>query len=645
MDDLLREFLTETGEHLDTVDRELVRFEQRSGDETILRNIFRLVHTIKGTCGFLGLPRLEALAHAAETLMGRLRDGLPMTSEAVTAILAAVDRIKQILVEIDHLNAEPEGSDSDLIAQLEHAARSAEPSPQEPAQSPGRGQATGEELERAFREAPGYEPEAANPEPASSEVQPAELPADARRLARLDPVEPGPAQTIRVGVHTIEHLMTMVSELVLTRNQLLEAGRRDTASDIYKLPLQRLTNVTAELQDSVMKVRMQPIGSAWAKMPRVLRDLATELGKKVELVMQGAETELDRQLLEVIRDPLTHMVRNSADHGIESPAERLAAGKPEQGTIRLAAVQEGSTITIEVSDDGRGLDRTAILRCAVAADLVAEADIARISDGRIHEFIFRPGFSTARAVTTVSGRGVGMDVVKTNIDMIGGTIAVASEPGRGTTFTIKVPLTLAIVASLVVAVGTHRFALPQAAVVELIRVREGGAHVIERLNGNPLLRLRDELVPLLECSTLLGLETEPATAGYVAVMQVGTRRFGLLVDRVLETEEIVVKPMSSKLRHISLFCGNTILGDGAIVLILDPNGIARQIGPDMLSAASKLSLEARGAADPADTMALLVYRSGTSGLKAIPLPLVTRLEEVDAGRIEWIGERPCLQYQ
>ncbi|MFL5113431.1 MAG: chemotaxis protein CheA, partial [Microvirga sp.] len=359
MDDLLREFLTETGEHLDVVDVELVRFEREPGNETILRNIFRLVHTIKGTCGFLGLPRLEALAHAAETLMGKFRDGMPVTSEAVTLILSTIDRIKLILAELERSATEPEGADADLIGGLETlaaAAGAAEPAPEpqitagslvyqvlERALKPG--EASLDDLERAFRATPGPAPESgatpAAATPAIFEPEPA------------DAAPPSKVQTIRVNVDTLEHLMTMVSELVLTRNQLLEIARRQDDGG-YKVPLQRLSHVTAELQEGVMKTRMQPIGTAWQKLPRVVRDLSAELAKKIELVMQGAETELDRQVLELIKDPLTHMVRNSADHGIESPLERRAAGKPEKGTIRLAAYHEGGTITIEIADDGRG---------------------------------------------------------------------------------------------------------------------------------------------------------------------------------------------------------------------------------------------------------------------------------------------------
>ena len=365
MDDLLREFLTETGEHLDVVDVELVRFEREPGNETILRNIFRLVHTIKGTCGFLGLPRLEALAHAAETLMGKFRDGMPVTSEAVTLILSTIDRIKLILAELERSATEPEGADADLIGGLETlaaAARAAEPEPEpqitagalvyqvlERALKPG--EVSLDDLERAFRATPGPAPESgagtAAAEAARADPEPA------------DGAPPSKVQTIRVNVDTLEHLMTMVSELVLTRNQLLEIARRQDDGG-YKVPLQRLSHVTAELQEGVMKTRMQPIGTAWQKLPRVVRDLSAELAKKIELVMQGAETELDRQVLELIKDPLTHMVRNSADHGIESPLERRAAGKPEKGTIRLAAYHEGGTITIEIADDGRGLDFASI---------------------------------------------------------------------------------------------------------------------------------------------------------------------------------------------------------------------------------------------------------------------------------------------
>jgi two-component system chemotaxis sensor kinase CheA len=664
MDDLLREFLTETGEHLDTVDLELVRFEQDPNNETILRNIFRLVHTIKGTCGFLGLPRLEALAHAAETLMGKFRDGMPVTSEAVTLILATLDRVKVILSELERQAAEPEGTDGDLIGSLERMATAeapvAVPSGPSTKEAVGTvasqvlerelrpGEVSLDDLERAFLETPGPELEQEKPEPVA---EPMPGPVERRAVEAAEAGEGGDApihkvQTIRVNVDTLEHLMTMVSELVLTRNQLLEISRR-VDDHSYKVPLQRLSHVTAELQEGVMKTRMQPIGNAWQKLPRVVRDLSAELSKKIELVMQGADTELDRQVLEVIKDPLTHMVRNSADHGIESPLERKAAGKPERGSIRLNAYHEGGTITIEVADDGRGLDHAAIRRKVTERGIASEPDVERMSEAQVAKFIFHPGFSTAKAITAISGRGVGMDVVKTNIELIGGTVDVRSEAGRGTTFTIKIPLTLAIVAALIVSSKDQRFAVPQVAVLELVRVNPHSEHSIERINGTPVLRLRDRLLPIVPLANVLGLsDEENADEGFVVVTQVGRRRFGILVDGVFHTEEIVVKPMSSKLRHIQLFSGNTILGDGAVVLIIDPNGIARVVD----SGAGEHPVQAEESAehqivDEEEVVTLLVFRGGGDCLKAVPLSLVTRLEEIDAARIEWLSGRPLVQYR
>jgi len=709
MDDLLREFLTETAEHLDTVDVELVRFEQDPNNQAILSNIFRLVHTIKGTCGFLGLPRLEALAHAAETLMGKFRDGMPVTTPAVSLILSTLDRIKEILAELERTGAEPDGADDDLIGTLEAMAAAEAPAPESAAAKPETvgtltyqvlerellpGEVPLDELERAFREAPGPE-QASQPQGTTvgtlayqvlerplkpGEVSLDELerafreapgpqatpkaapsPAQANTGSASGPAQSAPSggengdggestlskvQTIRVSVDTLEHLMTMVSELVLTRNQLLEISRR-VDDNGYKVPLQRLSHITAELQEGVMKTRMQPIGNAWQKLPRVVRDLSAELSKKIDLVMQGADTELDRQVLEVIKDPLTHMVRNSADHGIESPLERKTAGKPERGTIHLNAYHEGGTITIEISDDGRGLNFAAIRKKAVERGIASEAEIERMSDAQVAKFIFHPGFSTAKVVTSVSGRGVGMDVVKTNIELIGGTVDIRSEPGRGSTFTIKIPLTLAIVAALIVSSHDQRFAIPQVAVLELVRAAPGTEHVIERINGTPVLRLRDRLLPIVPLSKVLGSsEDEEVNEGFVVVTQVGRQRFGILVDGVFHTEEIVVKPMSSKLRHIQLFSGNTILGDGAVVLIVDPNGLARMVGSGAEDGhfQSDATLETNGVVED-ETTTMLVFRGGGESLKAVPLALVTRLEEIDAGTIEWVGGRPLVQYR
>ena len=421
-------------------------------------------------------------------------------------------------------------------------------------------------------------------------------------------------QSIRVNVDTLEHLMTMVSELVLTRNQLLEISRRNEDTE-FKVPLQRLSNVTAELQEGVMKTRMQPIGNAWQKLPRIVRDLSGELGKQIELEMHGADTELDRQVLDLIKDPLTHMVRNSADHGLETPAERAAAGKPEQGTIRLSAYHEGGHIIICIADNGRGLNTERIKAKAVSNGLVSEAELEKMTEAQIHKFIFAPGFSTAAAVTTVSGRGVGMDVVRTNIDQIGGTIDVKSVAGEGSSVTIKIPLTLAIVSALIVEAAGDRFAIPQLAVVELVRARANSEHRIERIKDTAVLRLRNKLLPLMHLKKLLkiddGSSSDPEN-GFIVVTQVGSQTFGIVVDGVFHTEEIVVKPMSTKLRHIDMFSGNTILGDGAVIMIIDPNGIAKALGASGAASHEIADENAASRASAAEQLtSLLVFRAGS----------------------------------
>ncbi len=688
MDDLLREFLTETNESLDVVDVELVKFEQEPNNATILNNIFRLVHTIKGTCGFLGLPRLEALAHAAETLMGKFRDGAPVTQDAVSLILVSIDRIKEILADLEQAEGEePAGSDQDLISQLEELSENAfnvaadDPAADapaeavaEPAAEPERelrpGEVSEEELERAFRET-AVEIELPEPKPEEPKDQDIAAAIQAPDGAPAKPADEAPAgerasgdkkasvsnQSIRVNVETLEHLMTMVSELVLTRNQLLEIVRRHEDSE-FKVPLQRLSNVTAELQEGVMKTRMQPIGNAWQKLPRVVRDLAQELDKDIDLVMVGAETELDRQVLELIKDPLTHMVRNSADHGLETTEGRIAAGKPEKGTVTLSAFHEGGHIIIEIKDDGKGLDVDAIKRKAISSGLHTEAELEKMTDAQIHRMIFAAGFSTAAKVTSVSGRGVGMDVVRNNIEMIGGSVDLKSVQGKGTTFMIKIPLTLAIVSTLIVESSGDRFAIPQLSVVELVRVQNNSEHRIERIKDTPVLRLRDKLLPLLHLSHLLGLESAQEVDesldhdnGFIVVMQVGNQTFGVVVDGVFHTEEIVVKPMSTMLRNIAMFSGNTILGDGSVIMIIDPNGVASAMASHASSALLEESDEEAAAAEKRrvinnrDMTSMLLFRAGSAEPKAVPLSLVTRLEEFDINDIERSNGRDLVQYR
>lgn len=689
MDDLLSEFLTETAESLDVVDVELVKFEQNPNDEAILANIFRLVHTIKGTCGFLGLPRLESLAHAAETLMGKFRDGAPVTGEAVTVILQSLDRIKDILADLEETEQEPEGSDDDLISQLDALSAgetlSDAPAEEEPEEKEDNftlqvlerelkpGEVSLEELERVFQETeceeddgseePATDAEAVSEDTEAAPVKDAEKPAAAKKRAppAKKPQEGGrggkglSAQSIRVNVDTLEHLMTMVSELVLTRNQLLQMVRRLDDSE-FKAPLQRLSNVTGELQEGVMKTRMQPIGNAWQKLPRIVRDLANDLGKKIDLEMIGAETELDRQVLELIKDPLTHIVRNSADHGLEDTEGRIAASKPEAGKITLKAYHEGGHIIIEIIDDGRGLNADKIKEKVIANGLATEAELEQMPESQIHKFIFNAGFSTATKVTNVSGRGVGMDVVRTNIELIGGSVDLQSRWGVGTTLSIKIPLTLAIVSALIVTSGEHRFAVPQLNVVELVRAHKQSEHRIEMINDTPVLRLRNKLLPLTYLNKVLNIEPEDQTEeerrsaleeGFIIVAQVGPQTFGIVVDSVFDTEEIVVKPMSNLLRDSNMFSGNTILGDGSVIMIVDPNGLAQSISDNAVAATANneadeviASVESRG-----KVTSLLMFRAGSDEPKAVPLSLVTRLEEIDVESIEPSNGHDLVQYR
>ncbi|MBS7537970.1 hybrid sensor histidine kinase/response regulator [Ancylobacter lacus] len=671
MDDLLREFLTETNESLDMADVELVKFELDPNNSEILNNIFRLVHTIKGTCGFIGLPRLAGIAHAAETLMDRFREGMPVTTEAVGLVMRSIDRIKLVLAEIERNDGvEPAGDDSDLIAELEAQASGAAPRPSAPAPRPAApapapaprvnavaapaperpilpGEVSLEELERVFRETKAETGPLSAAGGVAAPLSPAQGANDAKTPA-VNHESSVSSQTIRVNVGVLEHLMTMVSELVLTRNQLMEISRRNEDQD-YKGPLQRLSNVTGELQEVVMRTRMQPIGNAWQKLPRIVRDLAQELGKHIELEQHGAETELDRQVLDQIKDPLTHMVRNSADHGLETPAARRAAGKPEKGTIRLSAYHEGGHVILEISDDGRGLDVDRIKAKAIENGLCTEADAARMSDTQIYRFIFHAGLSTAAAVTSVSGRGVGMDVVRCNIEAIGGTVDVRSKRGQGSTFTIKIPLTLAIVPALIVESTGERFALPQTSVVELVRVRSGSEHAMCFIKHAHVLRLRDRLLPIIDLGAVLGLSChygERPEGELIAVMQVGSQRFGVVLDSVSHTEEIVVKPLSTVLRGASLVSGSTILGDGRVIMIIDPNGLA-QIAASRAEKTGEASEAARATDDrqQSASLSLLLCRAGAQGIKAVPLSLVTRLEELDTGQIEEVSGRSVVQYR
>jgi len=644
MDELLKDFLTETTEHIEGAETQLVQFERNPSDASLIASIFRLVHTIKGTSSFLGLERLERVGHAAESVMGMLRDGVPPSQHSVSLILAAIDRIKTIIEEIGQNGCEPPGNDTEIINALEayYAAGSEAAAAEAQAESPEAPEASAEPAAPAAPVAVAAPTPAAPPAPAA-EVAPPAPPAAApsqKEQAKSDAAPAGASkganpnqETIRVSVDTIERMMQLVSELVLSRNQLLELARH-REDDAIKTPLQHLSTLTSDLQDAVMRARMQPVGRLYANLPRLVRELSTSLGKNIDLVTEGADTELDRQLIEVIRDPLTHLIRNCADHGIERPEERLAAGKPERGEIRVSAAHEAGQITIDIADDGKGLDTERIKKKILAQGLATESDLRAMSMEEIHRHIFEAGFSTAQVVSNVSGRGVGMDVVRSNIEAIGGSVSLHSVEGKGSRFSLRIPLTLAIAPALIIEVAGQRFALPQTSVVEAVSLGRNYKEMIQDVQSALVLKLREEVIPAVELRNVVGLKGEAAAEEgdkLAVVMRVGTESFCIIVDGVADIQEIVVKPLSASLAHLKVFSGHTILGDGSVVLILDPAGIAANLGIE--KSAEKKRTETRDQ-NAHERRRLVMFRAGPGAPKVLPLSLVSRIEMVETSRIE-----------
>ena len=532
MDDLLTEFLAEAAEHIDAASMELVRIEKDPGDPALIASLFRHVHTIKGSSGFLSLPRVGRLAHGAEALIGRLRDGAKASGEHISLILAVVDRLSALLVEIGRLEAEPEGDDSDILQALEAQTKLLK-TPESTALAPA-WTAPAPEAE------PGVSSAAASAAPSR----------DAAGAAARS------TETVRVSIGMLDRLMGIVSELVLTRNQLLELSA-DGGDERVKGSVQNLSSATSDLQDAVMRVRMQPLDKLFSTLPRLVRDLSVELRKKIRIETFGAETELDRQVIELMRAPLTHIIRNAADHGIESAAERIGAGKPETGLIRVTAAYDAGQITLEIEDDGRGFDVARIKKKACERGLVSARALEKMTDAELYPLILLPGFSTAEQVSKVSGRGVGMDVVRDNIHSIGGTVSLASRAGYGTTVLLRIPLTLAIAPALILSSGGSRFAIPQMAVVEVVGIGEGFESRVSLVYGAPMLRLRGEALPLACLAQTLGLAPpcaeEIGRSGYVVILRVAGVRCGLLVEAIADVQEVVIEPLVGALARLDLF--------------------------------------------------------------------------------------------
>jgi two-component system chemotaxis sensor kinase CheA len=623
--DVIREFLIESGENLARLDQEMVELEKRPQDPQLLAGIFRSIHTIKGTCGFLGFATLEAVTHLAENILSQLRDGKrQLNPELVTLILETVDVVKTVLLAIEVNGREGPETFADLRQRLESACS------------------------QATTQASVIPPHGGLP-PVSPELE--------EKAA----VPKGPSvsdSTIRVDVVLLDKLMNLVGELVLARNQVLQftAHQEDSALNATS---QRLNLITTELQEGVMKTRMQPIGVVWNKLPRVVRDLATSFGKQIHLDMEGADTELDKTIIEAIKDPLTHIVRNCCDHGIEKPEERIRKGKPAQGKLTLRAFHEGGQVNIEIADDGAGMDVQILKTRAVQKGLIRPEQAERLTDREALAFIFLPGFSTAAKVTSVSGRGVGMDVVKTNIEKIGGVVELVSRLGEGTTLKLKIPLTLAIIPGLVVTLqerrsvprelsgGGIRYVIPQVSLLELIRLEgESGKRQIERIHDTPFYRRRGSLLPLVYLADVLQLGGRlESNVVNIVVLQAEDRQFGLVVDGISDTQEIVVKPLGKQLKGLKCYAGATIMGDGRVALILDVSGVA-QLSGVVRESRDKSTVEAqRQDHSGNERQAFLLFRAGSFERLAVPLSLVARLEEISLSKIEHAGGKRVVQYR
>lgn len=750
IDEIVREFLVESYENLDQLDRDLVELEENPGDRPLLSSVFRTIHTIKGTSGFLAFSRLERVTHAGENLLVELRDGRRQMDQVTTdVLLRTVDTVRLLLDAIERTGGEGD-VDVDVVVEaivaVQEGRTAAAPATAAPAPAAEPAVTPAEAAPAAAEPTDAVEPA---PEPATDVPHPREAPADetaaqvgaaaaapaaeavatpdkaptikqiARRVPTTPAAPPAPAggsgagdvtpvlptphvdpdaqraadealeaaavqalataaladlstgreyqptmapaaapleevgtlrgaseSSVRIDVDLLDRLMRQVGELVLVRNRLTRLAAESQDVDLTR-SAQQLNLIASELQDGVMRTRMQPIENVWAKMPRVVRDLAATCGREVRLELVGGETELDRSLLEAVKDPLTHLVRNAVDHGIEPPAERVAAGKPSHGTLELRAFHAGGQVVVEVRDDGRGIDPQKVAESAVRKGLRTPEQVASLGQAEMLGLLFLPGFSTAAAVTNVSGRGVGMDVVRTRIEAVGGTVDVESTVGVGTSWRLRIPLTLAIMPSLSVECDGDVYAVPQVHVLELVALDERAEQAVEHVHEAPVYRLRGELLPLVPLREVLGLsDGEPAGSrpGVIVVVQADDNRFGLLVDRVLATEEIVVTPLAAQLKSVSTYAGTTVLGDGRVALILDMQSIAREAMPREHEHAS-VGHASTVAEETHETEQLLVARIGEGRLVAMPLAGVARLEHVRSDEVETVGDREVVQYR
>ena len=586
MDDLIADFVAECREMLEALGGEIVAWEAEPDDRARLDSIFRFVHTVKGNCGFFEFPRLEALSHAAEDALADVRAGRRHADGAlVSAVLAIIDRIGEMISAIEAGEDMPAGDDSMLIAAL----------------------------------APGAEGVAA----------PIVTAADAATRASAAP------RTIRLSVELLDRVMSTVSDMVLARNELARRLRESETDVPVDGAFERLSSIIAEMRDAITRTRMQRIENLFVGLPRMVRDLSAELGKQVLVDIEGGDVELDREMIEMIRDPLTHIIRNAVDHGIEKPADRLKAGKREIGVLSVSARQSGNQILIDIHDDGRGIDGKKLVEKAISSGLVTKEEAATLSPRDQLALIFSAGLSTAAEVTAISGRGVGMDVVRSNVERIGGIVEVDSKLGEGTRMTLRVPLTLTIIPALTVSIAGQHFAIPRSAIEEIVRAN-GEAVTLEHLGGAGVATIRGRRVPEVSLAAILGLDSkvDEQDRRLVVLRPAGGDVYALSVDRIHDHEELVVKPAAPAIMATGLYAGTTLADDGSPILLMDPAGIA-QVGGVKLEMQERTARIAEGPAEAVSKATpVLLFRGLDGGRRALRLAVVDRIEEVPASSIK-----------
>jgi two-component system chemotaxis sensor kinase CheA len=586
VDDLIADFVAECREMLEALGGEIVAWEAQPDDRARLDSIFRFVHTVKGNCGFFEFPRLEALSHAAEDALADVRAGRRHADAAlVSAVLAIIDRIGEMVASIEAGEEMPAGDDSALIHAL----------------------------------APGAESASAPAAPAA---------ADAATKPSVAP------RTIRLSVELLDRVMSTVSDMVLARNELARR-LRESATDVpVDGAFERLSSIIAEMRDAITRTRMQRIENLFVGLPRMVRDLSAELGKQVLVDIDGGDVELDREMIEMIRDPLTHIIRNAVDHGIEKPGERLQAGKREIGVLSVSARQSGNQILIDIHDDGRGIDGKKLVEKAIANGVLTKEDAAQLAQREQLALIFEAGLSTATQVTAISGRGVGMDVVRSNVERIGGIVEVDSRLGEGTRMTLRVPLTLTIIPALTVSIAGQHFAIPRSAIEEIVR-SNGESVTLEHVGGAGIATIRGRRVPEVSLALILGLQSTVSEQDrtLIVLRPAGGDVYALAVDRIHDHEELVVKPAAPAVMATGLYAGTTLADDGSPILLMDPSGIA-QVGGVRLEVQER---SARIVEDPASIASkatpVLLFRGLDGGRRALRLAVVDRIEEVPTSNV------------